>query len=120
MHNQVHVRDHLVDFDQPVHLKHRAIRFARELVSTVTGTDRNRQSIHARLLDELSRLLRIRYMLQACTRDGRWLVFSPQQAILPFVRKAQVCTPSPALRAVNRLRRQRNEGVASYKLYRVR
>ena len=46
MHHQMRVRQTLMDFFDAVDAQHIAIRLAAEFVSTVAGTNGNRQSIH--------------------------------------------------------------------------
>src|SRR5512133_724667 len=78
------VRDHLVDFDETVHLQNCTIWLARELVSAVTGSDRNRQCVNAGLLDELSCLFRIRDMLEAGSASAMSVFDSAQYTDLAF------------------------------------
>ena len=59
MHDEVAVRNALVNFFDSVHRQDVAGRFAGELVSTVTGSDGDGQGVDARSRNELLGFFRV-------------------------------------------------------------
>ncbi len=84
MHDQVRIRQPLVNRDEHVHLEHAAIRLLVELVCAVAGADGNGQRVHAGALGKFDSLVGIGDVLQARAACAMAVFHAAQHANLAF------------------------------------
>ena len=84
MHDEMRVRQPIVNRDEHVHFEHAAIRLLVELVSAVAGADGDGQRVHAGALRKLDSLIGIGDVLQARAAGAMAVFHAAQHANLAF------------------------------------